>query len=630
MKCIFGVAIVGFLVFAGCNAKSRATNTDTGGDTALTGGIVTVGSDSETMRSDSGTAGGDSETMSSDSEPLGSDSATLSDDSETADSDSESLSSDSAMISSDSAAGDSDTEDTVNDTADTANDTGTAQMHSDSDTVIVPHECTSTPFRMINYYPEENAWLDMWREWSAVKPAMDDDMQRIADMGANAVRFFVHPQLFGMENGDHQPSEAQIAMLDDALDIMTAHGLKGVPTLFDLWGDMNMIDASKEWLAGLMSAFKNDARIAMWQLKNEVDLTKSDQLNWTTAVFPLFRELAGDTPVALSISATKKYPQWRTSLETMVSVVQPDYYDVHWYTGGEVIWTGSLRSDLQDAISIVGNPNCIILGEVGQTTGDFFAAESQNDVFEQVFYFSNALGIRHYGLWTLWDFPEGTQMGDGVTADINELNYGMYQLDGTPKPTMSTVRQMFNGTPPGPPVFELPNKSFEAVDYRTMNLEGWRPWAHPDVSIGNIAIDSTVAHSGDASVKVTVDQTLLGGVSTVYGIYSVPAMPVDAAHAYTLDCWARVGALPVDNDSFAQIVVSWFAWEGTGDATWIGQSESPAVYGAAADTWTQMTLSSTTPPANAAFAQIFLQVRATTAGVSVWFDDITLNVDSAP
>ncbi|MBV8601053.1 MAG: beta-galactosidase, partial [Candidatus Eremiobacteraeota bacterium] len=96
-------------------------------------------------------------------------------------------------------------------------------------------------FRLgINYWPAQTAMA----MWSRFDPSvLDGDFARIAGAGLESVRFFLLWETF-------QPHEDRIdaeacALLERFLDLLAAHGLRGMPTLF--CGHMSGVNWLPQW-----------------------------------------------------------------------------------------------------------------------------------------------------------------------------------------------------------------------------------------------------------------------------------------------------------------------------------------------------------------------------------------------
>jgi endo-1,4-beta-mannosidase len=297
---------------------------------------------------------------------------------------------------------------------------------------------TVDAMRVISYYPARNPWGGMWAHWNP--SVIDTDLAKAAALGANTVRVFVQPAAFGYP----APQQTDISRLRQLLSIAAAHSLKVQLTLFDLWNDYADIRGSRLWAAKVLAPFRGDPRIAAVELKNEVDPNEPLAMAWTRAMLPSVRTDVR-RPVTVSVMG------WNTAtpLRRLISAlgrVHPDFYDLHFY-GTPQYMLATFRAAKRMA---GGAP--LIIGETGYST------DPANDAIggvgpgldaherEQAAYYvaveraAYVAGLPRAGVWTLNDFPP--------LAHVNavEQHFGLFRLDGAPKPATSVIREAFTGS----------------------------------------------------------------------------------------------------------------------------------------------------------------------------------------
>ena len=104
--------------------------------------------------------------------------------------------------------------------------------------------------------------------WSRFDPtAIDRDFARIRALGANTVRIFIQPPVFGFPTV--RPVMAD--RLSEVIGLAAKHSLRVHLTLFDWWSRYTDINGSKEWVSSLLSRYRDDPRIVVVELQNEVD-----------------------------------------------------------------------------------------------------------------------------------------------------------------------------------------------------------------------------------------------------------------------------------------------------------------------------------------------------------------------
>ena len=73
--------------------------------------------------------------------------------------------------------------------------------------------CTSASLRMVNYYPETAGWTNLWTEFP--ESVIDRDMKHAHWLGANTIRVFVQPKVFGFP----KPRTQMLDRLEQLLQI---------------------------------------------------------------------------------------------------------------------------------------------------------------------------------------------------------------------------------------------------------------------------------------------------------------------------------------------------------------------------------------------------------------------------
>jgi hypothetical protein len=469
-----------------------------------------------------------------------------------------------------------------------------------------PRSTAITPLHEVSYYPRNYAWEAFWPNWALVKPQMDVDLDRIQALGANTVRIFLHPAAMGYP----VPSAAMLANFEDALKLIAAHGLKAHVNLFDCADPYNDISGSQTWLSAVVAPHKNDARIAIWELRNEVDLGNPVVRTWVQQMFPYLKEQAGTTWATISVSNV----EWLDDVIDLTGSTQPDLYSLHWYPQNDLFWTRSLPATLDSALLVVSKEK-LLLGEFGLSTYDY-SDNSQVNLYNNVLYDANERGITNLGQWTLNDFPVGTTQCSSHTPPPQEWYFGIYNEDTgiiTEKPAAAVLRDDFNGKPPTiRSLVYLYNPSFEALNPYSNEIENWWHWDSLWTGQSWDTRDCTVARSGNCSVR------LQGPGDKAVGMFSAPAIQVDPSLRYTLSGYVKTQKL----NGWAHLVLSWFDAAGV----WLGQTTSPDLTTSDQGSWTYLSIGQVQPPTGAAYAQVFVQMNSTDPEGKVWFDDIRLYV----
>jgi endo-1,4-beta-mannosidase len=289
--------------------------------------------------------------------------------------------------------------------------------------------------RLMNYYPARHPWNGMWSDWQ--QSAIDADMATIAALGANTVRVIVQPGTFGYPT----PQPAYASRLAKMLDLAASHGLKVQLTLFDIWTNYNDLNGSRQWANAILSPLYGDPRIAFVELQNEIQPKDTTAMSWARTMLPVIRNASG-RPVTLSVSG------WNTAtpLAQLISALrnsQPDFYDLHFYGTPE-----NMLATFQSAKQLAaGRP--LLIGETGYSTdannnsvpniaATVAAHEQEQATFlSQAEQATRAAGLPPAAPWILQDFPALPNLSP------NEQHFGLYRLDGTPKPAAAVIHAAF-------------------------------------------------------------------------------------------------------------------------------------------------------------------------------------------
>ena len=289
----------------------------------------------------------------------------------------------------------------------------------------------------VNYYPAAGGWTYMWSHFD--QTAIDRDFARIRALGANTVRIIIQPLVFGF------PAVRPVMAdrLSEVIRLAARHSLRVHLTLFDWWSRFADIDGSKQWAASLLSRYRHDPRIAVVELQNEVSPENRAAVAWVSRMLPY---LSTVMPGTLRTVSTGSVPaQVFASFTRELKNSPPDFWDYHYY--GPAADAYSLLS----RIKALAAPRPLFVGETGYSTD---GTQGQQAVQEQaqaayygaVFSAAAALGLPSPAPWTLNDFSPGAIPAISGTADEpTQYGYGLFQLNGTPKPAAAIVHRAFSG-----------------------------------------------------------------------------------------------------------------------------------------------------------------------------------------
>jgi hypothetical protein len=289
----------------------------------------------------------------------------------------------------------------------------------------------------VNYYPAAGGHTYMWSRFDPA--AIDRDFARIRALGANTVRIFIQPSVFGF------PAVRPVMAdrLSEVIGLAAKHSLRVHLTLFDWWSQFTDVHGSKEWVSSLLSRYRDDRRIAVVELQNEVNPQNREAVAWARTMLPY---LSTVMPETLRTVSTASVPPRMFALFTHeLKNSPPDFWDYHYYGP-----PGDAYSVLS-SIKALAAPRTLFVGETGYSTdrtpGDQAAQEqAQAAYYRAVFTAAAALGLPTPAPWILNDFSPGAIPPESQAADEPaQYGYGLFQPNGAPKPAAAVVRRAFSG-----------------------------------------------------------------------------------------------------------------------------------------------------------------------------------------
>jgi len=445
--------------------------------------------------------------------------------------------------------------------------------------------------RLVSYHPGANG-PDPLAQNPIDTTRLDADFARIASLHANTVRLAL--------NASVRPGADTAFRIETFLQHASAHGLRTQVTLFNGYKAYD-VAWSKTWAAGMLLRLAGDRRIAFVELQNEVDPTNAAAMTWARALMPVVRGLLHGIPLTVSEGGYCAVATNLALLKNRLGTSLPDFWDVHYYCPAAAAYVL-----LRRAVA-VASPLPVLIGESGYSTvaddpsvphsaqGTAWQEAEQARFFQTVMDAAAAAGMPPAGVFLDSDISSARE----PATKPSELHFGLFRLDGTAKPAAAVVAAAFQGV-------HAPaagNSSFE------QDAGGYPVgWVAQESSFGTFAVDTTVAHSGTASVSIAA-----AGADDATG--AAPAWSLDVPRSiqvgsrYTGSAWVRASA----NDGTVLVEIVWRNGFGRG----LGISLSPAL--PSGDTgWTLLTASGVAP-AGTAYAELLLESRSNHG--TAWFDD---------
>lgn len=449
-------------------------------------------------------------------------------------------------------------------------------------------------FKMMNYYPSDAAWTNMWTHWNPATLATD--FAEIAGMGANVVRLIVAPSAFGFP----LPDATMLSRLATAVALARDNGLRVDLTLFDWWSDYSNIAGSDTWLAHILSPYRSNAELAFIELQNEPNVAEPAVTHWVRSVFPFLRQCAGSVPTTVSVRLSPRLSQLK-ALQAALTEDPPSFYDVHTYAPPGVAYAELARAKATVA------PIPLYVGETGISTEPSPGSNQALAYAEQSWYYRavewdvQQLGLPPAAPWTFTDFTSGAvPVAARTQMRPSQHNYGLFTTANIPKPAASVISNLFQ-TGTIDPTF---NQNFNEGSHGMPAV--WHPWCSTP---GEISWSATVGDHDPGAVRLRGT----GGTPSCWPSVHVEPVNGVASPNETFNATVEARGIAATGNNIIQI--AWFDANGT----YLGNSSSASLP-TGTTPWTQLSVSSTAP-AGAVYAQIYL-ASSHNRGV-VWFDDVT-------
>ncbi len=443
------------------------------------------------------------------------------------------------------------------------------------DAGLTPSGARLTPaaMKVMNYYPAERGWDQMWTHYDHA--TTDHDFGQIASLNANTVRIIVQANTVGYPT----VGSSYAATLKDMIATAAAHDLHVQLTLFDWWSDYADIAGSERWASNLLAPYRNDHRISLVELQNEIDPTNATAMTWARAMLPYLAQLLPGVPRTLDVRGGTADSTLLRQLLAAVPASMLDVIDLHLYGG----WGGIV--DNVDAAKQLSGGRPVIIGEAGLPTDTESVGTDQQQAqfYAKLASLAASRQLPPPAPWTFTDFTSGAI---SVPMSSSEYTYGLRRTNGTWKPAADVVRSMFQPQATGLALdgtFAHENTS----DGPGTQLGSWQAYA-PSMAaqIGTSCASGTTCAGfirgagGNDSAWPSLMQELL--------IITRAPMTLSATVALT----GATGA--------TQIALAWFA-----NTTYLGSSQSVSADNAHAGAQTLKVTA--TPPANATVVQIHLK-----------------------
>jgi hypothetical protein len=183
---------------------------------------------------------------------------------------------------------------------------------------------TTANIKGINYYPQATPW-NMYGDAFDID-IIEKDFEIIKDAGLNTIRIFIPYVDFGKA----AVLTDKIAKLQEVLDIALKKELKVVITLFDFYGNYEVLDwtLNHRHAEKIVITFKDHEAVLAWDIKNEPDLDfksrgKKNVISWLNHMIVLIKSIDKKHPVTIGWSNTES----AAILKDKVDVISFHYYE---------------------------------------------------------------------------------------------------------------------------------------------------------------------------------------------------------------------------------------------------------------------------------------------------------------
>lgn len=289
-----------------------------------------------------------------------------------------------------------------------------------------------TPIKGINYYPKDTPWNMYGKNFDAETIAKDFEIIRNA--GLNSIRIFVPYEDFGKAEVDKN----RLAQLIKVLDIAEANNLKVMVTLFDFYGNYDVLDwtITQEHARIIVHAVKDHNAFWAWDVKNEPNLdfdSRGEVLvtAWLEKMIDCIKEI--DPEHAITIG-------WSDAKSATILKEKQDLITFHFYE--DINELGAIFKQLQKDVD--NKP--IIITEYGVSSYHGWWKPNGNNEEDQAAYHKQMQAIFaenniQFMSWTLYDFTYIPTAVVGKLPWRKKLQkfYGFIDKNGNQKPAFKYI-----------------------------------------------------------------------------------------------------------------------------------------------------------------------------------------------
>ena len=290
----------------------------------------------------------------------------------------------------------------------------------------------SDKFVGMNYYPATATWREFWTDFP--KATIRKDLALISNLGGNSVRIFLTHSTF---NNSQSAPQAK-ARLIEFMDMAHEHGIKVMPTLFDLRPDYRLENWASDaaYLKSILPLIKDHPALLAIDLKNQIDLdipTNGAGLisGWISVMSDTVRRDFPNIPITVGFSNSNAAILYGQNLDVI------SYHDYDPING---------FSERLDAVRTAYSDRPVWITEMGTTVWNplpFIKGAEKKQAARLARQLSSVDRVDGVFIWTLSDF-------DHVSSDVvgwqpwrkkQQAHYGLYDLQGNARPSARIFSQ---------------------------------------------------------------------------------------------------------------------------------------------------------------------------------------------
>ena len=286
--------------------------------------------------------------------------------------------------------------------------------------------------RGINYYPQKTPWDTFGDNFD--KDVLDNDFKLLNNANINTIRIFIPYVDFGKANVEQE----KINKLKTLLDIAETNNLKAVVTLFDFYGNYNVLDwtLNHRHAEAIVTNLKDHNAILAWDIKNEPDLDfnsrgKQNVIAWLEHMSLIIKSIDKKHPITIGWSNIES----ASILKDAIDLISFHYYE-------DVDLFEEKFNQLKKEI-----PNKkLVLGEYGLSSYSGFwrpfssSAEKQETYHKKMQKVLTEKNISFMS-WTLYDFEKVPKevVGSLPWRTNPQKRFGFIDTKGNLKPSFKYI-----------------------------------------------------------------------------------------------------------------------------------------------------------------------------------------------